>query len=171
MFPAKRHCRSPTRQSSRQSLKRGFDRLDVKALLQARLVESWRDRLLLGGGEQGPGTRSARIGPLGDRSTGASWIIADATPKKYRLWRVGRENEFVAVVAEANTFEEWKAISPRPEWHYQANPERSANRREIRLPPSQVARQDLTAKERAPTQGPGRRLGISKMLVRRHNAT
>ena len=39
-------------------------------------------------------------------------------PRRFRLWHVDGRNEFVAVVAEADTFEEIKKVRRRPDWRY-----------------------------------------------------
>jgi hypothetical protein len=39
--------------------------------------------------------------------------------KPYRLWHVTGRSEFVAVVAEAETFEEIKKVRRRQDWRYQ----------------------------------------------------
>jgi hypothetical protein len=39
--------------------------------------------------------------------------------KPYRLWHVIGHSEFVAVVAEADTFEEIRKARRRPDWRYQ----------------------------------------------------
>jgi hypothetical protein len=39
--------------------------------------------------------------------------------KSFRLWHVGAEREFVAMVAEAETFEEIKKVRRRSDWRYQ----------------------------------------------------
>jgi hypothetical protein len=44
---------------------------------------------------------------------------ADAVPKPIRLWRVEAENEFVGVVAEADSFDEIIKVKRRPDWRYQ----------------------------------------------------
>jgi hypothetical protein len=43
----------------------------------------------------------------------------NATPKTYRLWHVDGNNEFVAVVAEADSFEEIRKVRRRADWRYQ----------------------------------------------------
>jgi hypothetical protein len=43
-----------------------------------------------------------------------------ALSKAYRLWRVDGSNEFVAVVAEADAFEEIRKVRRRADWRYQA---------------------------------------------------
>jgi hypothetical protein len=43
----------------------------------------------------------------------------DATPKTYRLWHVDGDNEFVAAVAEADSFEEIRKVRRRTDWRYQ----------------------------------------------------
>lgn len=43
----------------------------------------------------------------------------DGDPKAYRLWHVGAQNEFVAVVAEASSFEEIIKVRRRADWRYQ----------------------------------------------------
>jgi hypothetical protein len=37
----------------------------------------------------------------------------------FRLWRVDARNEFIAVVAEADTLEEISSVPRRPDWRYQ----------------------------------------------------
>jgi hypothetical protein len=37
----------------------------------------------------------------------------------YRLWQVDGQNEFVGVVAEANSFDEIIKVMRRPDWRYQ----------------------------------------------------
>ena len=39
--------------------------------------------------------------------------------KPYRLWHVTGRSEFVAVVAEAETFQEIKKVRRRQDWRYQ----------------------------------------------------
>jgi hypothetical protein len=39
-------------------------------------------------------------------------------PKPYLLWHVQGRSEFVAVVAEAPTFEDIKRVRRRPDWRY-----------------------------------------------------
>ncbi len=44
----------------------------------------------------------------------------DPTPEKtFRLWHVRGTGEFVAFVAEADTFDEIKKVRRRPDWRYQ----------------------------------------------------
>jgi hypothetical protein len=43
----------------------------------------------------------------------------DTLPETYRLWHVGAENEFIAVVAEAGSFNEIIKVGRRPDWRYQ----------------------------------------------------
>jgi hypothetical protein len=43
----------------------------------------------------------------------------DGDPKSYRLWRVEAQNEFVAAVAEADSFEEIIKVRRRADWRYQ----------------------------------------------------
>jgi hypothetical protein len=45
--------------------------------------------------------------------------IEDQPSRQYRLWHVTGRNEFVAVVAEADTFEEIKKVRRRRDWRYQ----------------------------------------------------
>jgi hypothetical protein len=40
-------------------------------------------------------------------------------PRPYRLWHVEAENEFVAVVAEADSFTEIMKVRRRADWRYQ----------------------------------------------------
>jgi hypothetical protein len=42
-----------------------------------------------------------------------------AGAKPYRLWHVNGRSEFVAVVAEAETFQEIKKVRRRQDWRYQ----------------------------------------------------
>jgi hypothetical protein len=46
-------------------------------------------------------------------------IDLNSVPKTYRLWHVEGENEFVAVVAEANSFEDIQKERRRVDWRYQ----------------------------------------------------
>jgi hypothetical protein len=48
-----------------------------------------------------------------------SLIHSDDMPKSYRLWHVEGHNEFVAAVAEADSFKEIRQVSRRPDWRYQ----------------------------------------------------
>jgi len=68
------------------------------------------------------------------------------TAKAYRLWRVARQGEFVAVVAEADTFEEIKRVRRRADWRYQMT-RRGAPIDERGYPILTLPGQDLTAKE------------------------
>jgi hypothetical protein len=43
----------------------------------------------------------------------------NANPKTYRLWHVGTDNEFLAVLAEADSFEEIRKVRRRADWRYQ----------------------------------------------------
>jgi hypothetical protein len=43
----------------------------------------------------------------------------DASDKPYRLWHVSGQNEFVAVVADADTFDEIRQVRRRSDWRYQ----------------------------------------------------
>jgi hypothetical protein len=43
----------------------------------------------------------------------------NANPKTYRLWHVDSHNEVVAVVAEADSFEEIRKVRRRTDWRYQ----------------------------------------------------
>jgi hypothetical protein len=45
--------------------------------------------------------------------------IEGAEAKPYRLWHVSGRSEFVAVVAEADTFQEIKRVRRREDWRYQ----------------------------------------------------
>ena len=42
-----------------------------------------------------------------------------ALAKDFRLWHVNPHNEFVAVVAEADSFEEIRKVRRRKDWRYQ----------------------------------------------------
>ena len=72
---------------------------------------------------------------------------ADAPAKRYRLWHVGRQSEFVAIVAEADTFEEIKAVRRRAEWRYQTTRDGMPVDDETGSPILTLPGQDLTAKE------------------------
>jgi hypothetical protein len=45
--------------------------------------------------------------------------IEEEGAKPYRLWHVTGRSEFVAVVAEAETFQEIKKVRRRQDWRYQ----------------------------------------------------
>jgi hypothetical protein len=79
--------------------------------------------------------------------TASDQNTSDPTPKEYRLWRVDRDSEFVAVVAEADTFEKLKAVSRRPDWRYQAMRKGRPIDEETGFPILTLPGQDLTAKE------------------------
>lgn len=69
-----------------------------------------------------------------------------ATTKAYRLWRVAGESEFVAAVAEADTFEEIIKVRRRAGWRYQIT-RHGAPVDEKGYPILTLPGQDLTAKE------------------------
>jgi hypothetical protein len=77
----------------------------------------------------------------GDQST------VDQTSKQYRLWHVNGQSEFVAVVAEADTFEELKTVRRRPDWRYQVTRDGMPIDDETGFPILTLPGQDLTAKE------------------------
>jgi hypothetical protein len=45
-------------------------------------------------------------------------VLEGDVPKLYRLWHVGGPNEFIALVAEADTFEEIISVRRRKDWRY-----------------------------------------------------
>jgi hypothetical protein len=70
----------------------------------------------------------------------------EGDPKPYRLWHVETQNEFVAVVAEADSFEEIMKVRRRADWRYQI----TCNGRPIDdrgFPILQEPGQDLTKKD------------------------
>jgi hypothetical protein len=69
-----------------------------------------------------------------------------ATAKAYRLWRVAGQSEFVAAVAEADTFEEIKRVRRRLDWRYQIT-HHGAPIDEKGYPILTLPGQDLTSKE------------------------
>jgi hypothetical protein len=80
-------------------------------------------------------------------------IVADSdqdpnqTSKQYRLWHVNGQSEFVAMVAEADTFEQLKTVRRRPDWRYQVTRAGMPIDDETGFPILTLPGQDLTAKE------------------------
>jgi hypothetical protein len=52
-------------------------------------------------------------------ATNQEMEIEGSRSKAYRLWHVTGRGEFVAAVAEADTFEEIKKVRRRLDWRYQ----------------------------------------------------
>jgi hypothetical protein len=67
--------------------------------------------------------------------------------KPYRLWHVSGQSEFVAVVAEADTFEEIKKVRRRSDWRYQATRDGMPIDEATGFPILTLPGQDLTDKE------------------------
>jgi hypothetical protein len=67
-------------------------------------------------------------------------------PKPYRLWHVDAQNEFVAVVAEAESFQEIIKVRRRADWRYQITCEGKPID-DRGFPILQEPGQDLTKKE------------------------
>jgi hypothetical protein len=70
----------------------------------------------------------------------------NAGPKAYRLWHVGQSNQFIAVVEEAESFEEIKQVRRRADWRYQITCDGKPVD-EKGFPILQEPGQDLTKKE------------------------
>jgi hypothetical protein len=67
--------------------------------------------------------------------------------KAFRLWHVDGQNEFVAVVAEADTFEAIRRVRRRPDWRYQITREGAPIDRGTGFPILRLPGQDLTKPE------------------------
>jgi hypothetical protein len=67
--------------------------------------------------------------------------------KSYRLWHVNGNNEFVAVVAEADAFEDLKKVRRRPDWRYQATRNGMPVNVETGFPILTLPGQDLTLQD------------------------
>jgi hypothetical protein len=67
--------------------------------------------------------------------------------KPYRLWHVNGNNEFVAVVAEADAFEDLKKVRRRPDWRYQATRNGMPVNVETGFPILTLPGQDLTLQD------------------------
>jgi hypothetical protein len=67
--------------------------------------------------------------------------------KPYRLWHVSGQNEFVAVVAQGDTFEEIKNVRRRPDWRYQATRNGKPINEKTGFPILTLPGQDLTQPE------------------------
>jgi hypothetical protein len=72
-------------------------------------------------------------------------INAEQRAKRYRLWHVSGQSEFVAVVAEVDTFGE--LVRRRQDWRYQATRDGMPIDEETGFPILTLPGQDLTAKE------------------------
>jgi hypothetical protein len=70
----------------------------------------------------------------------------DSPVKPFRLWHVSRRNEFVRMVAEADTLEGLKNIWRRKEWRYQIT-HNGTPIDESGFPILRLPGQDLTEKE------------------------
>jgi hypothetical protein len=68
-------------------------------------------------------------------------------PKSYRLWHVDRASEFVAVVAEADSFEEIKKVRRRRDWRYQVTRNGKPIDDKTGFPILRLPGQDLTLPE------------------------
>ena len=73
--------------------------------------------------------------------------VEGAPPKLFRLWHVTGQNEFVAVVAEADTLEEIRKVRRRLDWRYQTTRNGMAIDESTGYPILQSPGQDLTAKD------------------------
>jgi hypothetical protein len=82
----------------------------------------------------------------GDNVADGDKNVAEQPVKQYRLWHVDGQSEFVAVVAEADTFEELKVVRRRPDWRYQAMRDGMPIDEETGFPILTLPGQDLTAK-------------------------
>jgi hypothetical protein len=69
------------------------------------------------------------------------------TGKPFRLWHVDGQNEFVAVVAEADSFEEIRKVRRRPDWRYQITRDGTTIDHETGFPILRLPGQDLTKPE------------------------
>ena len=69
------------------------------------------------------------------------------SPKAFRLWHVSADNEFVAVVAEADTFEEIRTVRRRDDWSYQITRDGMPVDLETGFPILTLPGQDLTKPE------------------------
>jgi hypothetical protein len=85
--------------------------------------------------------------PHGAFVPGSDQDAANPSSKQFRLWHVNGASEFVAVVAEAETFEEIRAVRRRPDWRYQATRDGMPVDDETGFPILTLPGQDLTAKE------------------------
>jgi len=65
----------------------------------------------------------------------------------FRLWHVGGDREFVAIVAEAETLEEIRKVKRRPDWRYQITHRGTPIDEATGYPILTLPGQDLTAKE------------------------
>jgi hypothetical protein len=68
-----------------------------------------------------------------------------ATTKPFVLWHVGSPYEFVAAVAEADTFDEISSVRRRPDWRYQITHNGKPVSGRLALPLATALGQDLTA--------------------------
>jgi len=69
-----------------------------------------------------------------------------ASAKPYRLWHVSGPNEFVAVVAAADSFDEIRQVRRRADWRYQITRD-GAPVADSGFPILRLPGQDLTAQE------------------------
>jgi len=67
--------------------------------------------------------------------------------KPFRLWHVDANNEFVAVIAEADAFDDLKKVRRRPDWRYQATRNGMPVDIETGFPILTLPGQDLTLQE------------------------
>ncbi|MGA2045729.1 MAG: hypothetical protein ABSG83_20460 [Roseiarcus sp.] len=67
--------------------------------------------------------------------------------KPFRLWHVDGQNEFVAIVAEADTFEAIRRVRRRPDWRYQITRKGAPIDRGTGFPILRLPGQDLTKPE------------------------
>ena len=67
--------------------------------------------------------------------------------KPYRLWHVDGNNEFVAVIAEADAFDQLKKVRRRADWRYQATRNGIPVNIETGFPILTLPGQDLTLQE------------------------
>jgi hypothetical protein len=67
-----------------------------------------------------------------------------ATTKPFVLWHVGSPYEFVAAVAEADTFDEISRVRRRPDWRYQITHNGAPASGKLGFPLAIALSQDLT---------------------------
>jgi hypothetical protein len=85
--------------------------------------------------------------PAGVNLSNGNQSIKDQSAKQYRLWHVSGQSEFVAIVTEADTFEEIKSVRRRTDWRYQVMRDGMPIDDETGFPILTLPGQDLNDKE------------------------
>jgi hypothetical protein len=84
---------------------------------------------------------------LGGGLMTADEIFCGEGAKPYRLWHVSGRSEFVAVVAEAETFDEIRKVRRRRDWRYQITCNGKPVDEKTGFPLLRLPGQDLTAQD------------------------